>query len=104
MVNAMAEEITADCVKLKGGRQIATENVIWTAGNRPNQTIQDLGLPYDVRTGIKVDLTLRVEGHSDVWAVGDCAAVGDVHQEGAIVPPTAQAAIQQGHLVARNVL
>src|SRR5919107_788827 len=45
MVNAMAEEITADCVKLKGGRAISTENVIWTAGNRPNQTIQDFGLP-----------------------------------------------------------
>src|SRR5215216_7590227 len=104
MTGAMAEEITGDCVKLKGGKLIDTENVIWTAGNRPNQTIQDLGLPYDVRTGIKVDLTLRVEGHSDIWAVGDCAAVQDVHQEGAIVPPTAQAAIQQGHLVARNVL
>src|SRR5829696_2151911 len=104
LTGAMAEEITGDCVKLKGGKQIDTENVVWTAGNRPNQTVQDLGLPYDVRTGIKVDLSLRVEGHSDIWAVGDCAAVQDVHQDGAIVPPTAQAAIQQGHLVARNVL
>jgi NADH dehydrogenase len=101
----MAEEITDNCVKLKGGRQIATENVIWTAGNRPNQTIQDLGLPYDERTGIKVDLTLRVEGHDDIWAVGDCAAVQDVrHENGKIVPPTAQAAIQEGHVAARNVL
>src|ERR671910_2782245 len=104
MTGAMAEEITGDCVKLRGGKQIDTENVVWTAGNRPNQAVQDLGLPHDERTGIKVDLTLRVEGHSDVWSVGDCAAVQDVHQEGAIVPPTAQAAIQQGHLVARNVL
>src|SRR5919205_2658531 len=31
MVGAMAEEITSDCVRLKGGRQINTENVIWTA-------------------------------------------------------------------------
>src|SRR5918911_517621 len=104
LTGAMAEEITENCVKLKGGKQIDTENVVWTAGNRPNQTVQDLGLPHDVRTGVKVDLSLRVEGHSDIWAVGDCAAVQDVHQEGAIVPPTAQAAIQQGHLVARNVL
>jgi NADH:ubiquinone reductase (H+-translocating) len=104
MTGAMAEEITGDCVKLKGGNQIETENVIWTAGNRPNQAVQDLGLPYDQRTGIKVDLTLRVEGQGDIWAIGDCAAVEDVHKEGAIVPPTAQAAIQQGHLVARNVL
>ena len=105
LTNAMAEEITDNCVKLKGGRQIGTENVIWTAGNRPNQTIQDLGLPYDERTGIKVDLTLRVEGHDDIWAVGDCAAVQDVrHENGKIVPPTAQAAIQEGHVAARNVL
>src|ERR671916_980186 len=45
---AMAEEITADCVKLKGGDTIATENVIWTAGNRPNLAIDDLAdLPVD---------------------------------------------------------
>src|SRR5215203_3758629 len=105
MVEAMAEELTEDCVKLKGGRQINTENVIWTAGNRPNQTIQDFGLPFDERTGIEVDLTLRVDGQSDIWAIGDCAAVQDVRQEeGKIVPPTAQAAIQEGHLVARNVI
>lgn len=105
LTNAMAEEITENCVKLKGGRQIQTENVIWTAGNRPNQTIQDLGLPYNERTGIKVDLALRVEGHNDIWAVGDCAAIQDVrHEDGKIVPPTAQAAIQEGHLAARNVL
>jgi NADH dehydrogenase len=105
LTNAMAEEITENCVNLKGGRQIPTENVIWTAGNRPNQTIQDLELPYDERTGIKVDLTLRVEGYRDVWAVGDCAAIQDVRQEdGKIVPPTAQAAIQEGHVAARNVL
>src|SRR5918997_487661 len=105
LTGAMAEEITGDCVRLKGGKQIDSENVIWTAGNRPNQTVHDLGLPYDQRTGIKVDLTLRVEDHSNIWAIGDCAAVQDVHREdGGIVPPTAQAAIQQGHLAARNVL
>jgi NADH dehydrogenase len=105
LTGAMAEEITDDCVKLKGGKQIETENVVWTAGNRPNQTVQDLGLPFDGRTGIKVDLTLKVEGQDDIWAIGDCAAVQDVRREDdGIVPPTAQAAIQQGHLAARNVL
>jgi NADH dehydrogenase len=106
MTNAMAEEITADCVKLKGGRKIDSENVIWTAGNRPNVGVEADGLPVDERTGIKVDEYLRVEGHSNVWAIGDCAAVPDVHAEGdgKIVPPTAQAAVQQGHVVAHNVL
>jgi NADH:ubiquinone reductase (H+-translocating) len=104
--NAMAEEITADCVKLKGADNIPTENVIWTAGNRPNLGIKAEGLPVDERTGIKVDEYLRVEGYQDIWAIGDCAAVQDVRsgQEGKIVPPTAQAAVQQGHVIARNIL
>ena len=102
----MAEEITENCVKLKGGSTIDTENVIWTAGNRPNLGIEAPGLPVDERTGIKVDEFLRVEGHENVWAIGDCAAVQDVRaeQDGKIVPPTAQAAVQQGHVVARNIL
>ena len=106
MTNAMAEEITADCVKLKGGRNIASENVIWTAGNRPNVGVEADGLPVDERIGIKVDGYLRVEGYSNVWAIGDCAAVPDVRAEdgGKIVPPTAQAAVQEGHVVAHNVL
>jgi NADH:ubiquinone reductase (H+-translocating) len=106
MTKAMAEEITADCVKLKGGRNIDSENVIWTAGNRPNVGVEADGLPVDERIGIKVDGYLRVEGRSNVWAIGDCAAVPDVRAEddGKIVPPTAQAAVQQGHVVAHNVL
>jgi NADH:ubiquinone reductase (H+-translocating) len=104
--SAMAEEITENCVKLKGGSTIDTENVIWTAGNRPNLGIEAPGLPVDERTGIKVDEYLRVEGHDNVWAIGDCAAVQDVRaeQDGKIVPPTAQAAVQEGHVVARNIL
>ncbi|MDQ3892436.1 MAG: FAD-dependent oxidoreductase, partial [Actinomycetota bacterium] len=102
---AMAEEITGDCVKLKGGDNISTENVIWTAGNRPNQAIYDFGLPADERNGIKVDEYLRVEGHTNIWAVGDCAAIPDTREEnGRGVPPTAQAAVQEGKVVAKNIL
>src|SRR5215212_3203431 len=104
--NTLAEEITADCVKLKGGDEIATENVIWTAGNRPNVAVDDLDdLPVDERNGIKVDEYLRVEGYSNIWAIGDCAAVLDINGEnGRGVPPTAQAATQEGKVVAQNIL
>jgi NADH dehydrogenase len=101
---AMAEEITADCVELKGGEQIPTENVIWTAGNRPNQTIYDLDLPVDEKNGIKVDKYLRVEDRPGIWAIGDCAAIPDVREDDGGVPPNAQAAVQEGKVVAKNVL
>jgi NADH:ubiquinone reductase (H+-translocating) len=103
---AMAEEITDDCVRLKGGDNIPTENVIWTAGNRPNQAVYDLDLPADERNGIKVDEYLRVEDHPGIWALGDCAAVPNIREEenGQVVPPNAQAAVQEGKAVARNIL
>jgi NADH:ubiquinone reductase (H+-translocating) len=103
---AMAEEITEDCVRLKGGDNIPTENVIWTAGNRPNQAVYDFDLPADERNGIKVDEYLRVEDHPGIWALGDCAAVPNIREEenGQVVPPNAQAAVQEGKAVARNVL
>ena len=104
--STFAEEVTEDRVRLKGGQEISTENVIWTAGNRPNVAIHDLGLPYDERTGIEVDEFLRVKDHPGVWAIGDCAAVQDVRpgSEGKIVPPTAQAAMQQGYTSVTNIL
>jgi NADH dehydrogenase len=105
-LNTLAEEVTADRVRLKGGDEILTENVIWTAGARPNPIIQELGLPYDERTGIKVDEYMRVEGHDGIWAIGDAASIRDLREENGhrVVPPTAQAAIQEGYVVARNVL
>ena len=102
---AIAEEITTDRVKLKNGDEIMTENVIWTAGNRPNQTINDLGLPMDERNGIKVDEYFRVKDHPGIWAIGDCAAIPDIREkDGRDVPPNAQAAVQEGRVVAKNIL
>ena len=47
---------------------------------------------------------MRVEGHENVWAIGDAAAVPDPAQaRQAPSPPTAQHAIRQGRRVARNV-
>ena len=39
----------------------------------------------------------------DVWAIGDCAAIPHPSGRGRTYPPTAQHAIRQGRLVARNV-
>ena len=105
-VSTFAEEVTENEVRLKGGEVIHSENVIWTAGNRPNVAIHDLGLPVDERNGIKVDEYLRVEGFPGIWAIGDCAAIRDLREgfEGRYVPPTAQAAGQEGEIVAKNIL
>ena len=52
---------------------------------------------------MQADPTLRVSGVDHVWAIGDAAAVADPARKGQLCPPTAQHAIRQGRLVARNV-
>ena len=46
---------------------------------------------------------MALRAGTDVWAIGDCAAVPDASRPGQPCPPTAQHAIRQGRLVARNV-
>ena len=97
-----AQEITAGKVVLDDGRELETENAIWTAGFRASEKLDDLGLPHDERKGLRVDAYMRVEDHDNIWGIGDCAA--NVEEDGKPVPPNAQAATQQGKAVARNVL
>ncbi len=100
--NVRAEEVTADRVILDDGREIETENVIWTAGNRASSKVEELDLPLQGEKGIEADEYMRVKGYENVWAIGDCAA--NVDKDGEPVPPNAQAASQEGEALARNIL
>lgn len=97
-----ATRVTADRVELDDGREIRTENVVWTAGIRPNVKLKDLDLPLTERDGVVVDDHLRVPGRPGVWAIGDSAAIPQ--GDGMLAPPTAQAAVQEGYVAARNIL
>ncbi|MCS7050238.1 MAG: FAD-dependent oxidoreductase, partial [Thermomicrobium sp.] len=68
-----------------------------------NPIVRDFGLPLDQRGRIVVDEFLRVHGTTDVWAIGDNAAVADP-ATGRPYPPTAQHAVRQARLLARNLL
>jgi NADH dehydrogenase len=100
--NVKAREITADRVILDDGHEIESENVIWTAGARASVKLDDLDFPHDERKGLLVDRFMRVEGHEDVWGIGDSAA--NVDHKGEPVPPNAQAAVQEGKAVAKNIV
>ncbi|MBA3425368.1 MAG: NAD(P)/FAD-dependent oxidoreductase, partial [Rubrobacter sp.] len=103
MNNALAEEVTDNCVTFKDGNRISSENVIWTAGTRPNSKLVDLGIPLVEKTrGAKVDEYFRLEGYDNVWAIGDNATIPD--GQGGFVPPNAQAAVKEGVALAHNLI
>ena len=102
ITDVRATEVAPDRVKLDDGQEISTENVVWTAGIRPNVKLEDLDLPLTERDGVIVDERLRVPGRPGAWAIGDSAAIPQ--GDGRLAPPTAQAAVQEGRVAARNVL
>src|SRR4249919_1422888 len=100
-LGTMLEEVTANSARLSSGETLATKTVVWTAGVSPNPRLRELNLPLDERGRVPVDDHLRVEGLDSVWAIGDCAAAPD--PRGGICPPTAQHAVRQGPVAARNI-
>lgn len=80
--------------------EIAAAGVVWVAGVRVNPLIENLTIEKDRRGLVIVEPTLQVHRHDNVFALGDVAFYPDV------VPTlagTAQLALQQAHLCARNV-
>ena len=75
--------------------------MVWTAGVAPQPILKELNLPLDERGRVPVDDHLRVPGMDGVWAIGDCAAAPD--PRGGTCPPTAQHAVRQGPVAARNI-
>ncbi len=96
-------ELTEHEVTLSDEERIMARTVVWTAGVKPSPAVGKLGLQLDPGGRVVVDRTMRVDGHEHVWAIGDCAAVPDPARPGRPCPPTAQHAIRQGRLVARNI-
>jgi NADH dehydrogenase len=97
-----AKEVTANCVILDDDREIEAENVVWTAGNRASAKVEDLDLTQQGEKGVETDSYMRVPDRENVWAIGDCAANVDRDEEP--VPPNAQAAVQEGEALAKNIL
>jgi len=94
-------EVTESSVTLSTGEVVPTTTVVWTAGVAPAPILKQLNLPLDERGRVPVDDHLRVEGLDSVWAIGDCAAAPD--PRGGTCPPTAQHAVRQGPVAARNI-
>ena len=95
-------EATGDGVRLSSGEFVPTRSLIWCVGVRPDPLIGALGLPM---TGgrLTVDEYLNVPGHPELFSCGDIAAVPDLTRPGQITGMTAQHAVRQGRLAARNI-
>jgi NADH dehydrogenase len=103
LLNAKVESYDGHQITFKGGKVIETKNVIWSAGvtgvvpHGIDKNILERG------NRIRTDNICRVDGSSNIFAIGDVAAM--------ITPETpkghpgvAQVAIQMGDNVGKNIV
>jgi NADH dehydrogenase len=90
-----------DHVICDDGTRLDTRTLIWAAGIAPPPLIAHLDLPVDERGYILCARDLRVQGSAHVWAIGDCAV--NIDEDGRPYPATAQHAVRQAEVAAKNI-
>lgn len=105
-LNTRVTSMEGGHVVLDDGTEFDTDTIVWTAGVKANPLLQRTDLPLDERHRLRCTATLQVMDTPDAFSAGDCAAVPDLTKDDphATCSPSAQHAVRQGKLLARNLV
>ncbi len=104
-INSRVAWVTPLEVGLVDGERIPTRTVVSAVGKKPAALVATLPVPHDERGRIHTDSTLRVPSQPNIWAAGDCAAIPNPNNPAEhICPANAAWAVEEGKVVAQNVL
>jgi NADH dehydrogenase len=84
-----------------GNTRLAATVVLWAAGVAASPLGKSLGMPVDRAGRVLVQPDLSLPGHSEVFVIGDLAALKD--ESGKMLPGVAPVAIQEGRFVAKLI-
>ena len=97
------DRVTSEGVHTRSGRLVPADLTVWTAGVKGPPWLAGLdGLEVNQLNQLVVDQTLKVTRDEHIFALGDCSACPQPGSDRP-VPPRAQAAHQQAHLLARSL-
>ncbi len=102
VLNQRLKAATAEAAILSDGTAIPTRTLVSTIPSSPHPLVDALPLPKTKNGRLIVDGHLRVSGHDNIWALGDCASIPTA--DGAPCPPTAQHATRQAQVAADNIV
>ncbi len=97
-------EARRGAVVLSTGEVVPTRTLVWTAGVVAHPLAAQIPAAKDRIGRLVTTPGLEVPGLPGVWALGDIAAVPDARSGGRPAPPTAQHALRQARLLARNLV
>jgi NADH dehydrogenase len=104
-LNTRLESAVGGHIVLSDGEEFDADTLVWTAGVKANPMLEGTDLPRDDKGRLACAANLTVKGVSGVFAAGDCAAVPDLTKDdpNAVCSPSAQHAVRQAKVLARNV-
>lgn len=88
-------------VRFKDGQSLPARTLIWAAGVRASSLMDRLDLPRAAQGRARVNNTLQLPAHPEVFVIGDAAYVED--ESGAPLPMIAPVAIQQAACAVDNL-
>jgi NADH dehydrogenase len=101
LLNTKLSDYNGRHVTLGDGTQINAHTLIWTAGVRAAELTDRLGVQQAAGGRIRVERTLQLPQHPEVFILGDAAYLED--EEGHPLPMLSTVAIQQGKTTAQNI-
>jgi len=101
MLNTRLTDYNGQRVTLADGGQIDAYTVIWTAGVRSAELTDRLGVQQAAGKRVRVESTLQLPQHPEVFIIGDAAYVED--EKGQPLPMLATVAQQQAKAAAKNI-
>ena len=101
LLKTRAVAATHEGIELNNGKMLPGATIVCTIGTAISPLVQHLDVPKE-RGRIRTTPDMRIEGHSNAWAVGDCASnINAV--DGKPSAPTGQFAERQGRQAALNL-
>jgi NADH:quinone reductase (non-electrogenic) len=102
MLNTRLVGAAEDSVKLNNETLIPCNTLIWAGGAIPDKLIGILSCDHDKSGRIVANKYLEIDGYDGAFVIGDCACITDPHT-GSPYPPTAQHALRQAKVAAKNI-
>lgn len=102
VLNKRVSYVTPEGVGVGDGNTINGATIVCTVGNATSPVIQKLDATKE-RGRLVTEPDMRVKGHDNVWAVGDCALITNSYNDEPS-PPTGQFAERQGRQAAQNIV
>jgi selenide,water dikinase len=98
VAGAAVTSVEAGRLVLDGRAPIKADEILWTTQAAPARWLAQAGLPLDPRGFLRVDETLRVVGHDDLFAAGDTVAFPTRE-----LPKSGVYAVRAGPVLADNI-